>query len=267
MSAGLINNEAAINDALRFAKELNGSSNSTLKRSIPEDSDSLPAKRANMDNGASVISTLGGLGGMVMGGYGGNGGMSMGNPHENVVEVIIVPDNSVGLVIGKGGSEITQIQAQSGARVQMAPESTGDGTRQCTLQGTKMAVERAKQLIHDVITRANARRAGGGSLDNGSGGINIQLGPNAITYDMLIPGTKCGLIIGKAGETIRQLQEQSGVKMMMIQDNTEAGGAPKPLRMNGDPERIEIAKKLVQDLLNSRNDEGGVIGGGGGMGG
>lgn len=53
-------------------------------------------------------------------------------------------------MIGKGGSEITQIQAQSGARVQMAPESTGDGTRQCTLQGTKMAVERAKQLIHDV---------------------------------------------------------------------------------------------------------------------
>lgn len=31
--------------------------------------------------------------------------------------------------------------------------------------------------------------------------------------------------------------------------------------------QIEIAKKLVQDLLNSRNDEGGVIGGGGGMGG
>lgn len=272
MSAGLVNNEA-INEALRFAKELNGSSNSTLKRSIPEDSDSLPAKRANMDNGASVISTLGGMGGMAMGGGGGGGynGGGMGNPHENVVEVIIVPDNSVGLVIGKGGSEITQIQSQSGARVQMAPESTGDGTRQCTLQGTKMAVERAKQLIHDVITRANARRAGGGGgtggNDNGSGGINIPLGPNAITYDMLIPGSKCGLVIGKAGETIRQLQEQSGVKMMMIQDNTEAGGAPKPLRMNGDPERIEIAKKLVQDLLNSRNDDGSVLGGGGGMGG
>lgn len=33
----------------------------------------------------------------IFAGYGGNGGMSMGNPHENVVEVIIVPDNSVGL--------------------------------------------------------------------------------------------------------------------------------------------------------------------------
>ena len=42
-----------------------------------------------------------------MAGYG--NGMAI-NPSENVVEVITVPDHSVGLVIGKGGSEISQIQ-------------------------------------------------------------------------------------------------------------------------------------------------------------
>ena len=34
---------------------------------------------------------------------------------------------------------------------------------------------------------------------------------------MMVPGHKVGLIIGKAGETIKQLQEQSGAKIVIIQ--------------------------------------------------
>lgn len=39
----------------------------------------------------------------------------------------------------------------------------------------------------------------------------------------MLPGPKVGLIIGKSGKTIKQLQEQSGAKMVVIQDgpNTE----------------------------------------------
>ena len=36
-------------------------------------------------------------------------------------------------------------------------------------------------------------------------------------FEMMVPGHKVGLIIGKAGETIRQLQEQSGAKIVIIQ--------------------------------------------------
>lgn len=34
----------------------------------------------------------------------------------------------------------------------------------------------------------------------------------------MIPGAKVGLIIGKNGKTIKQLQEQTGAKMVVIQD-------------------------------------------------
>lgn len=39
----------------------------------------------------------------------------------------------------------------------------------------------------------------------------------------MLPGPKVGLIIGKNGKTIKQLQEQSGAKMVVIQEgpNTE----------------------------------------------
>jgi len=33
----------------------------------------------------------------------------------------------------------------------------------------------------------------------------------------MLPGPKVGLIIGKGGETIKQLQEKSGAKMVVIQ--------------------------------------------------
>lgn len=41
--------------------------------------------------------------------------------------------------------------------------------------------------------------------------------------EIMLPGPKVGLIIGKSGKTIKQLQEQSGAKMVVIQDgpNTE----------------------------------------------
>ena len=41
---------------------------------------------------------------------------------------------------------------------------------------------------------------------------------------MMVPGHKVGLIIGKAGETIKQLQEQSGAKIVIIQVSINYSG-------------------------------------------
>uniref|UniRef100_A0A1I7XW88 KH domain-containing protein n=1 Tax=Heterorhabditis bacteriophora TaxID=37862 RepID=A0A1I7XW88_HETBA len=261
MSAGIITTDA-IQEALQRAKELaavDTSSNTSLKRTLEDDSDQNPAKRANIQggmDGSGLVQMGGGLGtapfmqGMQPG---------MGNPAENVVEVISVPENTVGLVIGRGGSEIQNIQNTTGCRVQMSPESEpGSGVRQCTLQGNKMSVDRAKQMISEVISRAGQRQAGGqqGGFTGGDG--------RSITFEMLIPATKCGLVIGKQGDTIKQLQEQAGCKMVMIQDSQEVTGQAKPLRITGDPDKIELAKRLVTDLINSREDNG--MGGGSGGG-
>ncbi|CAJ0933821.1 unnamed protein product, partial [Mesorhabditis belari] len=170
-------------------------------------------------------------------------GQPMGaNMNENVVEVINVPDNTVGLVIGRGGEQISAIQSQSGARVQMSPDSEGTGQRQCTIQGMKAAVERAKQLIFEVINRA-------GNRPPPSQTTQLTSGPGQITVELLIPANKCGLVIGKQGDTIRQLQEQSGAKMMMIQDTQEVTGTAKPLRIVGEPDKVENAKRLIENII------------------
>jgi len=65
-----------------------------------------------------------------------------------------------------------------------------------------------KQLIQQVIDRANGPRmdgmGGGGPGGGGGGGCGGPEGNSVL--EMSIPGGKVGLIIGKGGETIRQLQ-------------------------------------------------------------
>ncbi|WKY14413.1 hypothetical protein Q1695_000174 [Nippostrongylus brasiliensis] len=248
MSGGIVEEKAVHDalDALLRAREHSGAestTHSTLKRSCAEDSDPNPVKRINIEgamDGSGMVQQMG---------FGAPTSMipTVASATETVVEIISVPENTVGLVIGRGGSEIQNIQSTTGCRVQMSPDGDpSTGVRQCTLQGSKMAVERAKQMITDVITRAASRPSN----------PNFATDGRAITVEMTIPATKCGLVIGKMGETIKQLQDQAGCKMVMIQDSQEVTGQSKPLRITGDPEKVEVAKRLVTDLINSREDNG-----------
>merc|ERR1719384_1206802 len=100
---------------------------------------------------------------------------------------------------------------------------------------------------------------GGGGGGGGAGGGGM--------FEMMVPGHKVGLIIGKGGETIKQLQERSGAKIIIIQDSPEAA-QEKPLRITGDPSGVETAKELVTEILNQNDDRdtGGFGGGGRGRG-
>ncbi|KAM1424106.1 hypothetical protein ACFX10_016614 [Malus domestica] len=67
-----------------------------------------------------------------------------------------IPNNKVGLVIGKGGETIKSMQARTGARIQVIPLHLppGDTSTERTLQidGTTEQIEAAKQLVAEVIS-------------------------------------------------------------------------------------------------------------------
>ncbi len=50
-------------------------------------------------------------------------------------EIMMVPDKMVGLIIGRGGEQITRLQAETGCKIQMAQDSAGMSERQCTISG------------------------------------------------------------------------------------------------------------------------------------
>uniref|UniRef100_A0AC35F3S6 K Homology domain-containing protein n=1 Tax=Panagrolaimus sp. PS1159 TaxID=55785 RepID=A0AC35F3S6_9BILA len=158
MSSGAVaNNHAVVQEAVARAQQLaatNTSSSSDRltagqKRPSSTDNSFVPAKRSN-DGQSSAM-----------------------NMNEQVlVEIIEIPDNVVGLVIGRGGDQITTIQQQSGCRVQMAGEPTPQNTRLCTLNGARANIElctlngaranidRARSMISEVITKTNMKNNG-----------------------------------------------------------------------------------------------------------
>jgi len=77
---------------------------------------------------------------------------------------------------------------------------------------------------------------------------------NEITVEILIPGQKCGLIIGKKGETIHKLQENSGTEMQLIQDSKIPNEQGKSLRITGLPAKVKIAKRMVKQLLDGEDN-------------
>ncbi|KAK4884682.1 hypothetical protein RN001_000953 [Aquatica leii] len=197
-------------------------------------------------------------------------------------EDIKVPDKMVGLIIGRGGEQITRLQSESGCKIQMAPDSGGLPERICSLSGNREAITHAKELIMNIVQQ-RGRTEGLGGMDLGSlpmsqnnfsgpgmNNSNSNLGGSRNFVEIMVPGPKVGLIIGKGGETIKQLQEKSGAKMVVIQDGPNQE-VEKPLRISGDPSKVEYAKQLVYDLIAEKemqayNRRGGGGGGSGGSG-
>ncbi|XP_064435820.1 far upstream element-binding protein 3 isoform X2 [Mirounga angustirostris] len=177
-----------------------------------------------------------------------------------ITEEFKVPDKMVGFIIGRGGEQISRIQAESGCKIQIASESSGIPERPCVLTGTPESIEQAKRLLGQIVDRCR----------NGPGFHN-DIDGNSTIQEILIPASKVGLVIGKGGETIKQLQERTGVKMVMIQDGPLPTGADKPLRITGDPFKVQQAREMVLEIIREkdqadfrgvRGDFGARVGGG-----
>ncbi|XP_070597642.1 far upstream element-binding protein 2 isoform X2 [Erythrolamprus reginae] len=145
-------------------------------------------------------------------------------PRSTVTEEYRVPDGMVGL--NSGG----------------LPE------RSVSLTGSPESVQKAKMMLDDIVSRGRGGPPGQ-FHDNANG-------QNGTVQEIMIPAGKAGLVIGKGGETIKQLQERAGVKMILIQDGSQNTNVDKPLRIIGDPYKVQQACEMVMDILRER-DQGG----------
>lgn len=63
------------------------------------------------------------------------------------VEQVLLTDSVVGLLCDRGGEKLSQLQAQSGCRIQLAQERHGPEHRICTLTGPPSAIALAKGAL------------------------------------------------------------------------------------------------------------------------
>ncbi|XP_074582015.1 uncharacterized protein LOC141838438 [Curcuma longa] len=169
---------------------------------------------------------------------------------EVVSRKIEIPNNKVGVLIGKAGETIRYLQFNSGAKIQITRDAEADPnstTRSVELIGAFESINKAEKLIKDVIAEADA----GGSPSLVARGFGtLQSGGEQ--FEIKVANEKVGLIIGKGGETIKNLQTRSGARIQLIPQHLPEGDPSKEriVRITGDKRQIESAKEMIKDVMN-----------------
>ena len=80
------------------------------------------------------------------GAYGGGAG------GDKINDSIYVPSEAVGMIIGKGGETIKDMQNTTGCKINVSPSSgPGETEREIGLVGSKDSIEKAKRAIEDKV--------------------------------------------------------------------------------------------------------------------
>ncbi|XP_012077120.1 far upstream element-binding protein 2 isoform X2 [Jatropha curcas] len=163
-----------------------------------------------------------------------------------------VPNDKVGVLIGKGGDTIRYLQYNSGAKIQITRDADADPhstTRPVEIIGTLSNISKAEKLISAVIAEADA----GGSPSLVARGLpSAQTAVVADQLEMQVPNEKVGLIIGRGGDTIKALQAKSGARIQLIPQHLPEGDGSKErtVRVTGDRKQIEMAREMIKDVMN-----------------
>jgi len=156
---------------------------------------------------------------------------------------ILIPSEKVGMIIGKGGTTIKEIETSTNVKLQI--ESTGEPERKMFITGSKENVTKAKTRIRELLD-SRAFKGRGAALNPAR---TIQ-----------IPSDQVGLVIGRGGENIKKICWETACHLKIEREDQAAlNGNPLPakgcqnLHIMGTPEAAENAERAVLELLYKDN--------------
>eukprot|EP00210_Caulerpa_lentillifera_P007268 g6953.t1 len=121
---------------------------------------------------------------------------------------------AAGVIIGKGGTNITDLQQESNARIQLSRNNEfypGTNERVMLISGTVKSVLTALFLI---LTKLAAMTKEANALDmSKTESLSQSL---ASSLKIVMPAACCGAILGKGGKTVRQFVEDSGASIVIL---------------------------------------------------
>ncbi len=210
-----------------------------------------------------------------------------------VEEKIGIPNGVVGFIIGRGGESIASMQRRTGCRVQIQKEhemAPGTAQRVITLTAaTAEAIAECRAIIESMVRERMLANAASNpssssisaSLGLGLGGVSAAgpgynastqmaqlqkaLAEGQVHVTVQVPDADVGLIIGKGGMQIRNIQEKSGANIQIPQVADANNPLVRTVNITHlNKEGGEFAKQMIEEILASKLNAGG---GGGGMGG
>ncbi|KAJ9576806.1 hypothetical protein L9F63_006580 [Diploptera punctata] len=163
---------------------------------------------------------------------------------------MLVPSVAAGAIIGKGGETIAQLQKDTGARVKMSKANDfypGTSERVCLITGNVEAIMAVLTFIMEKIREKpdiNAKQAI--DFDNKTSAERDK------QVKILVPNSTAGMIIGKGGNYIKQIKEESGSYVQISQKAKDQTLQERCITVIGEMECnktacLMILSKVVED--------------------
>lgn len=147
--------------------------------------------------------------------------------------LIVTQDASV--IIGKGGRHINEVREKSGARATISEAVPGNAERILSVAGPLDAVSKAFGLI--------VRRINDEPFD-----VPSVPGSRAVTIRFIVPNSRMGSVIGKAGSKIKEIQDMSGARVQ-ASEALLPGSTERVLSISGVADAVHIAVYYVGMIL------------------
>jgi len=174
----------------------------------------------------------------------GGGGMAMDDDHLSsiqdkdedvpiflepaVEELVPVPKQLLGKVIGKQAQTIIEIRERSGAFKVDARDQSSDPCM-VKVAGTAEAVQKAKDIIKELMESARNKHVGSDYVE--------------------IPRAKIGMVIGLKGAQMNEIQLQTGTKI-----DVDFEADPCKCYIKGPPDNVDHAKKVLLTIAMQIED-------------
>nr|CAD7460149.1 unnamed protein product [Timema tahoe] len=146
-----------------------------------------------------------------------------------------IPRDCVGVIIGRGGSNIKSIQDQTNTKIHFKDELETDEFRVCVIRGTADSAQVAEFMIRDLILNQ----------------------PLIETVEIKIPQRAVGRIIGKGGETIRSISRASNAKITVenISQTDDKAFMDRRVIIKGSVDQISLAKSMIEEKVEEDSEE------------
>lgn len=176
-------------------------------------------------------------------------------PREHVIK-IWVPESKCGMIIGRGGSKISEIQGETGTRVDVNSRERNDND-QClvTISGSKENCEDAEKIVNDIVNdvEREARGTGGtGTAERAPAGAGGDRGNDERGSMVIWVQTKClGRIIGKGGSKIKEIERTYRVKIDVKKDEVEEDETK--VILIGTKDEVLAARDYIYEIVDEED--------------
>lgn len=153
-------------------------------------------------------------------------------------KTIECPPSLVGKIIGRGGETIRALQSASEARISVNQDFPPEVPREVVITGKAEAVERAELMVQELI------HGEPGSAQTVIQRVCQRYGIGE-TDLVIAPKSIIGRIIGRGGETIKNIQKMSNATLQIDQSVD-----PCKISLSGKQSAIDQAKVYINEIMN-----------------